>query len=222
MTHFVEIPASNKSLAMRKPVNGIGINDAWYLVTGLLGGRQVMCPYYNTWSHMIQRCYDEKKLITNPTYRGCSVVKEWHTFSVFRSWMEAQDWKGKQIDKDLKISGNRIYSPAACMFISRHMNTLFSSNAAKRGIYPKGVSFNKPKGLYVAQCWVNGKNRNLGGFSTIKEAEVTYLSTKAKVALSLSNSEEALGHSELRASLIRISEELMQKAKRIIINNGNK
>jgi len=40
MNEFKEIPATKQSLAMRKPVYGIGINDAKYMVTQIVSGKR--------------------------------------------------------------------------------------------------------------------------------------------------------------------------------------
>ena len=36
--------------------------------------------------------------------------------------MEQQDYIGKVLDKDLKVTGNKIYSPETCLFISPKVN----------------------------------------------------------------------------------------------------
>ena len=74
---------------------------------------------------MLQRCYSESHLVRQPTYKGCSVCEEWLTFSNFKSWMEQQDWEGKQLDKDLLVYKNKIYSPETCVFVSSVINSFF-------------------------------------------------------------------------------------------------
>ena len=104
-----------------KLVYGVGINDAEYVVVkreevGNVDGKRKRktvwrCPFYKTWSSMLRRCYSTKYQERCPTYMGCSVSEEWHTFSVFRNWMESQDWQDTQLDKDLLVEGNKVYSP---------------------------------------------------------------------------------------------------------------
>src|SRR5690606_1832927 len=127
----------------RKLVCGVGVNDADYAIQkfetiGYVDGKQKQklvwgCPYYRTWANMIERCYSDKTQNKNPTYKGCSVSEEWLTFSVFKNWMEKQDWEGNQLDKDLLFEGNRLYSPETCVFVSPMVNKFIIDRGAARG-----------------------------------------------------------------------------------------
>lgn len=91
-------------------VCGVGINDATYSVyryKGSAGSQKRIwaCPFYRTWGTMLGRCYSDKFHEQNPTYVGCTVCDEWLTFSKFKAWMETQDWKDKQLDKDILVPG---------------------------------------------------------------------------------------------------------------------
>lgn len=156
---------------------GFGVNDADYVVTE---NGAVTCPYYNKWRHMIERCYSIKYQNRNPSYKGCSVCSEWRRFSIFREWMEREDWKGKDLDKDLLIKGNREYSPKACIFVSPEINKLLNSNKSNRGQYPLGVCLDK-RGSIMAQCKKNGKMVYLGVHGTAREAHEAYKKFKYKI-----------------------------------------
>jgi len=78
------------------------------------------------WRGMIERCYYAKYHEDHPTYKGCSVDPRWHNYQVFAEWFEVHYIKGFHLDKDKLISGNRIYSPEACCFISPQENTEIS------------------------------------------------------------------------------------------------
>lgn len=91
----------------KKLVCGVGVNDASYAVNPLINGKQVMCWIYKKWKSMIHRCYDSKIQARQPAYIGCSVCEEWLTFSNFKLWMEAQDWQGKELDKDILTAGSK-------------------------------------------------------------------------------------------------------------------
>lgn len=93
---------------------GEGRNVSW------LNGRET--PEYSVWSKMIKRCYCPKSLVDHPTYLGCSVVTEWHNFNTFAEWFKLNYIEGFQLDKDIKVKGNRIYSPSTCAFVSRDDN----------------------------------------------------------------------------------------------------
>ena len=174
MIKFQEIPASKKSLTLRKLVFGIGINDASYVVQPIISGKKMICPYYKRWQAMLRRCYQSKCHEKQPTYIGCTTFTEWLTFSNFKSWMIDQDWEGMQLDKDLLVSGNKMYSPEFCIFIPSSLNKLLIDCAAARGDYPQGVSWHKKNGKFVAHCHANGKIKYLGCFSTPEAASTAY------------------------------------------------
>jgi len=104
---------------------GAGINDAGYPVMKIINGKQVMCVFYNAWKTMIMRCYSLKWQSKYPTYKDCTMDKEWLLFSVFKKWMENQDWKGNQLDKDILIPGNKHYGVKSCVFVDRDTNVYF-------------------------------------------------------------------------------------------------
>ena len=183
MNNFIEIPASKISLTRRKLVFGVGINDAYYMVSPRINGKKGCCPFYRSWHSMLKRCYYPKYQQKSPTYIGCSVIKEWLLFSVFKDWMIKQDWKGKHLDKDIKNIGNRVYSPDTCLFVSSKVNNLLCDNAARRNQCPIGVSFHKPANKFQAHCRHNGKSINLGYHDTQESAHGAYIKYKYKVIL---------------------------------------
>jgi len=180
MDYFPKIKASNNSLVQRRPIYGIGINDAWFKVYPKINGKQVVYTPYQTWMGMLKRCYSSIYQNKCPTYRGCIVCDEWLTFSVFEAWMVKQDWKGNQLDKDIIKQGNKLYAPEYCRFISQSLNKLLTASDAIRGAYPMGVSLGKQSGKYKAFISINGKGKNLGRFNTPEEAKSAY--DKAKYA----------------------------------------
>ena len=141
-------------------VFGVGINDANYDIQKENGK---LCSYYETWRNMLRRCYSTKFQANNPTYEGCTVCDEWLTFSNFKSWMEQQDWKDKQLDKDLLIYKNKVYSPVTCCFIAKEINVVLTCvGAVTKGNYPFGVYYHKRDRKFYAQC----SGEYLGMFNT--------------------------------------------------------
>ena len=187
---FQEIPANKRSLANRKTLYGVGINDADYMVYAKINGRQVSCPFYTAWKHMIERCYSKKHHDRHPTYRDCTATKEWLTFSKFKKWMQAQDWHKKALDKDILIPGNRHYSPNTCVFITSQLNSLLNSHKKGRGKCPQGVSYHKRDRAYQAQCSVNGKVKSLGYYGTEKEAEQAYNKFKSILIVNVAQQQQ--------------------------------
>jgi len=183
----------NESIKMRvykrKLLYGVGFNDADYVTEPRINGKQVVCAFYKTWKNMFGRCYSDKLQSRYPTYIGCSVCDEWLIFSNFKRWMESKDFEGKHLDKDLKVSGNKVYGPDNCMLVSQAINNILNDNALQRGVYPQGVSFNKPSKKYRAYVKFSGKFKHLGLYTTIKEAELAYLTAKHQAVKQAANDE---------------------------------
>ena len=82
-------------------------------------------PLYPKWQDMVRRCH-------NPNHRGypwygakgVSVCQQWRDDpAAFIDWCLAQGWQpGMEIDKDLKIQGNMIYSPTTCTIVTHQRN----------------------------------------------------------------------------------------------------
>ena len=213
MNTFIELPATKQSITSRTSTYGHGINDADYMVNQKVNGKKLMCPFYRAWKDMLTRCYSKKFQERYPTYLGCSVFKEWLTFSSFKSWMIKQDWEGKQLDKDLMVLGNKEYGPESCLFVSGAINALITDNSASRGCFPKGVCFHKKVGKYISQCAVNGKQKYLGYFTSIPEAEKAYLIFKSELIKRVAVDEEANNNPRLKSALLRHAELLKSKIK---------
>ena len=176
-------------------VYGVGVNDADYVLTRYekIDGkyRQVwICPFYQKWRHVLERCYSETFLSKNPTYRGCSVCDEWLTFSNFKTWMEQQDWQGKHLDKDLLKEGNRVYCPEYCIFVDILLNSFVTDRRNARGRYMIGVTYKTPAGTYISQCCnLSGHAEVQGRFNTELEAHLAWKKRKHELACQLADSE---------------------------------
>ena len=176
---FIEQPANKMSLAKRGLTYGFGVNDSDYLTSYIVKNKELRCPYYTAWCNMLKRCYYEPFLVKNPTYLGCSVCDEWLIFSNFKSWVKAQSWEGKHLDKDILVQGNKIYSPELCIFVPTAINVLFVDRRSNRGKYPSGVT--KIRGKYRSRCRSNGKYEYLGLFDTPEQAFDKYKIFKLNV-----------------------------------------
>lgn len=178
-------------------VKGVGINDADYRlnVWENLGrgadGKQVQklvwrCPYYIKWMSLLDRCYSEKSLIKFPTYNDAVVCEDWLTFSNFKAWMETQDHEGKQLDKDILLPRNKLYSPETCVFVSELTNKFIEEGKPNVSGYPLGVSAIKGSGgiIYRSYCQQLGRSprKNLGYFNSVEEAHFVWLTEKRKLA----------------------------------------
>lgn len=178
-------------LRNRKLKFGVGINDSDYSVNPVINGKRKMCSFYCVWSNMIRRCYmpDEKRRLGIETpYIGCTVAEEWHRFSNFKSWMEKQDWKNKHLDKDLKVYGNKVYSPDTCIFISKQINVLisegrYSDYGLKRGLTIDG-------GKFRARISKYGKDCEIGHFTNEEDAHQAWIIERKKYILEVAEKED--------------------------------
>lgn len=162
-----------------KLVQGVGVNDADYKIIG--------CQFYRRWKSMLLRCYSESYHTKQPTYKGCSVCKEWLYFSNFKSWMEQQGWEGNHLDKDLLVKGNKVYSPETCVFVNNTVNTFVIDRGALRGEHPIGVSWCKRNNKYISRCRnpFTKKLDHLGYYNSPQEAHSAWLSRKQELCLQL-------------------------------------
>ena len=188
---------SIKELGAPKLVFGVGINDADYVVrkwetVGYVDGKQKqkmvwICPFYRVWHSMLNRCYSSKYQESKPTYKGCSVSEAWLTFSNFRAWMETQDWQDKQLDKDLLIEGNKIYSADTCVFVSPMVNNFTTDRGNDRGEWMIGVYWDKGTSKFKSQCSnpFTKKVEHLGRFDSEQEAHEAWLKRKLELAKEL-------------------------------------
>ena len=179
---------------MNKLVFGVGVNDLGYRThvyeyVTKDGGRRVrkpvfICKYYTAWTSMLQRCYSNKYLESNPSYIGTSVCSEWLYATAFKKWMEQHDWQGKCLDKDIIVPRSKLYSPETCAFVLKATNSFVTANDASRGGYHIGVNVCKRTGKYQASCKnpFAGKGEHLGYFSTPEEAHEAWRKRKHDLA----------------------------------------
>ena len=141
---------------------------------------------YICWVNMLKRCYSYKYQEKYPTYKGCSVCNEWLYYPNFKNWYDENyyeiDGKILQLDKDILVKGNKVYSPDICVFVPNFINSLFTKRQNDRGELPIGVCYNKRDKKYVAQLSIfkDGKStkKYLGYYNTADEAFEVYKQAK--------------------------------------------
>lgn len=138
---------------------------------------------YHTWHGMLERCYGEKYQKKFPTYIGCSVCDEWKSYENFEQWYGINYYEVKdecmQLDKDIILKGNKIYSPETCVFVPQRINKLFTkTDKLRNGLIGTYIIKN---GKYKAQCQTRSlTNKSLGTFDTEIEAFNAYKRAKEK------------------------------------------
>ena len=155
-------------------VCGVGISGTKYPIT--IDG--VKTREYGLWKDMLTRCYSDAYQKKQPTYEGCEVSDKFKSYEYFYEWCQNQIGFGMQsfeLDKDLLVKGNKVYSEDTSIFIPAEINSLLTKRTASRGGHLIGVCWHKREKAFVAQ--VNkgkGKRENLGYFNTELEAFKAY------------------------------------------------
>lgn len=183
---FKETPANIRSMSVRRLIYGVATNDSDYKTELLIDGKRFVCPFYMKWTRMLQRCYSEKYTTKNPSYKDVKACYEWLVFSNFKAWMIGQDWNGNELDKDILIQGNKVYSPETCLFVSHEINSLF--NNCNNGGKTTKTGVTKRKGLNRFRARHNSKGGgaiSIGEFDTEKEAFEAYCKYKYSLIKSI-------------------------------------
>lgn len=133
---------------------------------------------YVLWKNMLKRCYDNKYQEKLPTYKECTVCKEWYNFQNFAKWFYNNYYEVEsermELDKDILVKGNKIYSPETCVFVPQNINKLFTKRQNDRGNLPIGLKYNKKLKIQVSCDIGNNKRKHLGYYNTIEEAFMVY------------------------------------------------
>lgn len=96
--------------------------------------------------------------------------------------METQDWKGKQLDKDILVPGNKVYSPETCAFVASNLNAFLTDCGRARSDLPTGVSRSKRR--FRARCNNPFTQRRevVGYYATAEEAHEAWRQRKHELA----------------------------------------
>lgn len=115
---------------MSPSIHGVG-----YLGNAQVTAEGILKRVYTLWRGMITRCYGPKYLNKHPTYRDCLVSPRWMCFEYFENdvvdipgydlWIKENSTY--ELDKDIKIPGNKLYSLETCSFVSKSENVKFAN-----------------------------------------------------------------------------------------------
>lgn len=140
-------------------------------------------PEYNLWVSMMERCYCEKRRYRTKSYVDCEVCEKWYNFQNFAKWYHDNYYEcdGRlQVDKDILIPGNRIYSPDNCLLIPQKINVLFINKPNNRGL-PNGIK----KCVHGYSAKYN--HNELGVYITLEEAYSVYTQKKKEEIIKVAN-----------------------------------
>ena len=159
-------------------VYGVGMSGTKYPPS--ING--VLTKEYDLWKGVLRRCYSDDFKKKQPTYEGCEVSDKFKNYEYFYDWCHKQIGfgnQGWQLDKDLLVKGNKVYSEDSCVFLPQEINSLLVKRTASRGEHLIGVHWCKTHKAFVAQVRKNkGKQEHLGFFNTELEAFNAYKTAK--------------------------------------------
>lgn len=170
---------------MGRLVKDFKIDDKWVKYQGSYEN-QIQTLSSQIWNAMHMRCKSGNEGTANSTYKGCSISENFKDFQFFSEWCQSQEGYGNktdkgrhwELDKDLILKGNKVYSENICVFIPLEINTAIASSVKNRGEYPIGVHWSKDKSVFVAQINDNGSRKHLGYFKSPEEAFYKYKNAK--------------------------------------------
>ena len=148
---------------------------------------------YLRWVGILERCYSPKRGPNHKTYSDCTVCEEWLFYPNFEKWFNENYYKipgcRMDIDKDIKIKGNKVYSPDACLIVPSAINMLpISRKSARNGVIGTHISEN---GRFEAchNVCENGvvKRLHLGTYNTADEAFKHYKESKKTWIVKVAN-----------------------------------
>ena len=122
---------------------------------------------YNTWSGMLKRCYSLNALKAHPTYKNCTVCKEWHNFQTFAAWFEKNYTTGKHLDKDILVKGNTEYSPKTCKFVTQKENSVAAKAKFFTLVDPTGKNYR----IYNLEAFCREHNLNSASLRKVRAGQ---------------------------------------------------
>ena len=150
---------------------------------------------YFLWVNVLTRITENFYKERSSSYKDVTVCEEWLNFQNFAEWcysqkfFNAKDDAGNlyHIDKDILHKGNKVYCPKYCTFVPPYINTLVLNRKSKRGNHPVGVSFDRKNSKFRASVNFQTCTKNLGRFTTEKEAFLAYKKAKESYIKDVAN-----------------------------------
>ena len=132
---------------------------------------------FQLWKNMLKRCYSEVSFKKSPSYEQCLTSETFNDYQQFKTWSNSQLGFGNagwELDKDILVKGNKVYSEDTCCFVPKEINLLLVKHDKGRGDYLLGVDYHKNRKQFRARC----SDKHLGWFNTELEAFQAYKQAK--------------------------------------------
>lgn len=136
------------------------------------------------WQSMHDRCYKTELHTRRPTYAGCVVCEDWHTFSKFITWFDANYIPGNSLDKDILVRGNKVYSPETCAFVPNYINNLINLRDYKLPVYRHGNQYRYHLGMEsgIVKVPFATREQAIIAYCVAKESRVRHVALEAFLA----------------------------------------
>ncbi len=182
-------------------VFGVGyIGDSVTKVNGKI------TPEYKLWCLMLNRCYGKTNRNNLSAYENCTVSENFKNFTYFKDWCNKQVGFNEplfQLDKDLLMRGNRIYSENTCCFIPQEINVAISVKKDKANSLPVGFSNYTTQGKFRVELSKRNVSVYLGVYDTIEEGMYVYKQAKEAYIKELANKwKDKLSHTAYNALML--------------------
>lgn len=141
---------------------------------------------FQLWKNMLKRCYSEVSFKKSPSYEQCLTSETFNDYQQFKTWCNSQLGFGNtgwELDKDILVKGNKIYSEDTCCFVPKEINLLLVKHDKGRGDYLLGVDYHKNRKQFRARC----SDKHLGWFNTEIEAFQAYKEAKEEYIKEVAN-----------------------------------
>ena len=164
---------------MKPSVYGVGYLGSNLNLKSKINGKT--CKIHSLWRNMIKRCYDVNSHQQYPTYIGCYVSDDFKDYSKWREWYDNYPYKQDdwQLDKDLLVKGNKIYSKETCVFLPKEINLVLTKRTTSRGKHLIGVYFDKQYKKFVSKASLGTSNQKvLGRYDNEYDAHLAYKEAK--------------------------------------------
>lgn len=184
------------------------------------------------------QCYTRAGMLWKGIHKRCKIGGQHQAVAStyvgvtngFKNFQDFTEWATKQygylnkekngmywqLDKDLKVCGNKQYNEQNCIFVPQRINSLMLASNSSRGDCPIGVTYRKLADRFQAQCSDgHGKQKYLGLFDCPLSAHKAWQEYKINIiGRFLVEDEEIKAHSELRQALFmqirRIEDDIAQ------------
>lgn len=161
-----------------------GINDLEFSAQPKIDNKQLRHPGYISWHNMLYRSHDYN-LYKYPSYENVVCSEEWIYSSNYLLWFKNSNRSSTNtdLDKDLLVSENLVYSKETCLFVPKEINRFLTTGNSLRGDQPLGVDLSP--GGYRSRISDGKSKKHLGYFKSPEEAHQAWQSAKLERAMEL-------------------------------------